>query len=126
MRLSQRYQSYTVSKGTLEAEQLFANCLHFLQTSKMDRSLTEFIAHMEDRYREINSAGAPQNKERKAVKLLCGEILPLLETAAPEGHYFGFHPGDPGRLGFFRQDLLYSGTGSSASRSNGAGYSTER
>jgi hypothetical protein len=118
MQLPKRYRSHVVSKGTLFADDLTYKCLHFLQTSKMDRSLTELIAYLEGQYREMIASCTNRDQNEQQTEILYDEIFPLLEDTAPKGCFFGLHPGDPGRLGFFNKHILYSSVRHAESSAN--------
>jgi hypothetical protein len=62
--------------------------------------LTELIGHLESQYREI-FISVEFNSRKKETTFLLDVIFPLIEKIAPGGCKFSFHPGDPGRLGFF-------------------------
>ena len=107
MQLSEDYASHLVSKDTLFVDDLLFACLHFLQTEPIDPALTEIIQAMEQQVANTVLGPVPPQADQKE-HILLDEIFPLLEGMAPKGHFFGIHPSDPGRVGFWENGLRFS------------------
>jgi hypothetical protein len=107
MQLNKNYASYLVSKDSLFVDDLLFACLHFLQTEPIDPALTEIIQAMEQKVADtILSAERGQSNIKEHI--LLDEVFPLLENMAPKDHFFGIHPSDPGRVGFWEENLRFS------------------
>jgi hypothetical protein len=107
MQLNKDYASYLVSEGSLFVDDLLYACLQFLQTEPMDPALTEVILSMEQKLANT-VLGANASHAGRKESILLDEVFPLLEEIAPQGHFFGIHPGDPGRIGFWEDCLHFN------------------
>ena len=107
MRLNAQYASYLVSKDSLFVDDLLYACLQFLQTEPIDPVLNEVILAMEQKLANTLLGADSAQKDRKE-RILLDEVFPLLEDIAPKGHFFGIHPSDPGRVGFWENSLHFS------------------
>jgi hypothetical protein len=110
VKLDDSYSSFLVSKGTLFVDDLVCECMRFIQTEELDPVLTELIVSIEGKLKDSayrDKKARPDHRE----KILLEDIFPLLEEIAPVGHFFGIHPGDPGRVGFWEDGLHFHGSG---------------
>jgi hypothetical protein len=107
MQLNEDYASYLVSKDSLLVDDLLFACLQFLQIEPIDPALTEIIQAMEQKLADTVLSAERVQSERKE-RILLDEIFPLLEKMAPQDHFFGIHPSDPGRVGFWEDSLRFS------------------
>ena len=107
MQLNEDYASYLVSKGSLFIDDLLFTCFRFLQTEPLDPALSEVVLSMEQKL--VNALlGAGSSQADRKEYILLDEVFPLLEALAPKGHFFGIHPSDPGRVGFWENGLRFS------------------
>jgi hypothetical protein len=107
--LQQRYRSHAVSKGTLDIDDLLFRCFGFIcQTHfPMDQADLELMIATEHRMANTVYFGNPQDNREKRMQLLTDNVLSVLKRIAPRGCFFGIHPGDPGRVGFWPNSLRF-------------------
>lgn len=102
-KLSEKYVNTSVSEGTckrddiINAISLFVASLdENVDTQKVDSYLTEY-------YEELaNSRDDPEDNEE--FEFIFNDILDAMSDIAPEGCYFGAHPGDGADYGFWKTE----------------------
>jgi hypothetical protein len=105
MRLDSRYRSYQIVGGTLDVDDLVYKCFGFLSSQKLDRETIERTAKAEQNLLEaVYLKDANEGHEQK-MEVLVDEIFDILEDISPKDCFFGLHPGDPGRIGFWPNSL---------------------
>ena len=107
MRLDRKFKNVSVSKGTLLVDELADNCRRFLTSVDLDPNVVQRLQSVDKR---IESAKylkrASDQREKK--RILCNGLFKILEDISPRGCFFGPHPGDPGKLGFWDKSLRFS------------------
>jgi hypothetical protein len=73
----------------------------------MDQNDIELLNAIERRLANIVYYDNPEQSRKKKIKLLISRIFLMLERISPEGCFFGIHPGDPGRIGFWPDRLRF-------------------
>ncbi len=73
----------------------------------MDPSDIEMIAALERRMANIVYYDNPEKNRKKRMKLLTKNVFSILERISPKDCFFGIHPGDPGRVGFWPESLRF-------------------
>jgi|GEM_PF-299808 len=112
--LPDHYIGLSLSEGTLKQEDLIERCMNFLDSVKEETfiklRLSEVIIELQQ---------AKDDETRGFV--LRETIIPLLNSIAPNGSYFGAHIGDQSHFGFWRYDDANHFVGElSKKKSNGA------
>ena len=108
--LTQQFQSYIISTGTLDADDLMFHCLGFVSRTDiaMDHADLEILSILERKLADVVYYGDPEVDQKKRMGLLIDRIFPLMKRVAPPGCFFGIHPGDPGRIGFWPDSLRFN------------------
>jgi len=94
----------TVSEATMLARDLIPSFMDILALynerayDEVDNSLREY-AKMED-WREVDDDDERWNSQAISW-ILNDEIWPAMDNIAPDGYYFGAHPGDGSDYGFW-------------------------
>jgi hypothetical protein len=103
------YRSYLISRDSLDIDDLLFRCLGFVcnKTFAMDQSDIEMIAALERRMADIVYYDDPKKNRNRRMELLTKNVFSILERISPEDCFFGIHPGDPGRLGFWPESLRF-------------------
>ena len=107
MKLDRRYRNEIVSSGTLDVDRLVYNCFGFLRSLRFDPATAERLAAAEQRL----SASVYMNEDPHQpdkMQVLLDDIFQILEDISPRGCFFGIHPGDPGRLGFWDKSVKFN------------------
>jgi hypothetical protein len=105
MQLSNRYRGYCLNKGTLSVKDLIYPCLNFLLNDAFHPQLTEKIIDIERQLTDALYLTDKPHQKEKMNDIFLDEILDLLSAVSPKGCFFGSHPGDPGRIGFWDKPL---------------------
>jgi hypothetical protein len=110
--LQSRYRSHAISKGTLDVDDLLFRCFGFVCKTHfpMDQSDIELLTAMEHRMANAVYYGNPHDNREKRMQLLTKSVFSALKRIAPRGCFFGIHPGDPGRVGFWSKSLRFQGS----------------
>jgi len=74
----------------------------------MDRRDVELLASLERRLADIVYYSEYEDGRKKRIDMLTNEFFSMLGQTAPQGLFFGLHPGDPGRVGFWPRSLRFS------------------
>ncbi len=93
----------------MDVDDLLHRCLGFVcnRGIRMDQSDIELLGAIERRLANIVYYDHSQRSRKKKVNLLTDAIFVLLHRFSPEGCFFGIHPGDPGRVGFWPDRLHF-------------------
>jgi len=91
--LSAAYEDYVVSQGTLKAEDLVEAYLNFIAELKLQH-LPPIITHARWEKDLENYKNDPTEEKYEELLHTLEEIQNHLNAIAPEGFYFGSHPGD--------------------------------
>ena len=104
----------SVSSGTLRPEDLIPAFIAALDDIKeaysFDESVTEAdrvdkVGRLDDMLAKIETGmEAPGYWDSEEVAWDMDSLMDELNSFAPEGHYFGGHPGDPADFGFWQGD----------------------
>ncbi|WP_167527538.1 hypothetical protein [Desulfosarcina alkanivorans] len=106
--LQKKYRSHAISKGTLDIDDLLFNCFGFACNNvAVDPSDIEILISLEQRMAGMVYYRDPECTREKRMKLLTEGIFSMLERISPKGSFFGIHPGDPGRVGFWPDSLRF-------------------
>lgn len=73
----------------------------------MDQADLELMIAAEHRMANMVYFGDPQDNREKRMQLLTNGVFSMLKRIAPRGCFFGIHPGDPGRVGFWPKSLRF-------------------
>lgn len=96
----------TVSHGTLRSEDLLRSFAAELE-HHVDRNLTlvdrDMFLHFGHWRDLVQKARETSDDDIEACELVC-ELADALQTFAPDGCYFGAHPGDGADFGFWEVD----------------------
>ena len=86
------------------------HCLGFISRTDiaMDRADMEILSILERKLADMVYYGDPEADQKKRMGLLIDSVLPLMKRVAPSGYFFGIHPGDPGRIGFWPDRLRFN------------------
>lgn len=106
MKLGKAYKLRAVSQNANDIEDLIDDCLNFLRSLTLSQETVEKIAEVESKLREIENISNSDTKYRLEKSILFHDIFEILESIAPEGCYFGSHPGDPMVIGFWEKALF--------------------
>lgn len=106
MQLTSQYRSFLVSADTLDIEDLSYRCINFMQTQPVHCDLDEMLIYLNNCMLDNVYVDADK-RHRRQKNILFGDVFRMLESMAPKGCFFGMHPGDPGRLGFWKKSLRY-------------------
>jgi hypothetical protein len=68
----------------------------------------ELLASLERRLADTVYYSDYEDGRKKRIDMLTNDIFSMLAQIAPQGYFFGLHPGDPGRVGFWPQSLRFS------------------
>lgn len=107
MRLDRKYKNVPVSKGTLFADELADNCRRFLISVDLDPDAVERLQSVEKRLSSAKGLKRASDQLEKK-RILCNSLFKILEDISPRGCFFGPHPGEPGKLGFWDKSLRFS------------------
>ena len=107
--LQKRYCSHTISKGSLDVDDLLFCCLDFVCKNNiaMDSADIEFLSAMEGRMADMVYFDNSEETREKKLEMLTDGLFTMLERISPENCFFGIHPGDPGRIGFWPDRLRF-------------------
>jgi transcriptional regulator of heat shock response len=106
MKLEKTYKLRAVSQSGDDIQDLIDDCLNFLHSLTLSQKIVEKIAAAEQKLREIESISNSDMKYKLAKAVLFQDIFEILESIAPEGCYFGSHPGDATVMGFWDKSLF--------------------
>jgi len=107
MKLGSEYRLRTISQNTtLNVGELIEDCLNFLHTLVLSQEAAKKLAKTEHKLREIEKIKNNDKIYKYKKKILFQDVFNILEDIAPEGCYFGTHPGDFGLIGFWDKDLF--------------------
>ena len=67
---------------------------------------SEKVAEIERKLHDIENLNDNDKKNKLEKTVLYNDIFEVLESIAPEGCYFGSHPGDPMVMGFWDKALF--------------------
>jgi hypothetical protein len=107
MSLDRSYKNEPVSTDTLFVEELADNCLRFLVSLDLDPLTAERLQAIEQRFAAavyLHDGRSQADKKRT----LCQSMFNLLEDISPKGCFFGLHPGEPGRLGYWDKSIRFN------------------
>jgi hypothetical protein len=68
----------------------------------------ELLSALECRLADAVYYGSREDGRKKRIDLLTNDVFSMLAQMAPNGFFFGIHPGDPGRVGFWPRSLRFS------------------
>lgn len=106
MKLGKAYKLRAISQNANDIEDLIDDCLTFLRSLTLSQDTTKKIAAAERKLREIENVGNSDKKYKLGKAVLFHDIFEILESIAPEGCYFGSHPGDSTVMGFWDKGLF--------------------
>lgn len=96
MRLSADFHNYTVSEGTLDTGDLIENIMGFLTSNHANA--------YDDALSRVDSMEDQHVLWEEDDEFLNEFLIPLVDSIAPLGYYFGSHPGDGSCLGFWEYE----------------------
>ena len=107
MKLGSEYRLRTISQNTtLNVDELIDDCLNFLHTLLLGQNIAKKLAKIEHELREVEKIKDNDKIYKYRKDILFYDIFDILEDIAPEGCYFGTHPGDFGLIGYWDQTLI--------------------
>ena len=99
-------QGETISRGSLDVEDLLFACSRFIQTRSVAAIPEDAISALEGQLKNA-MYGSRRARAARRQRLLVSQVIPLMAYTAPKGHFFGLHPGDPGRIGIWNDRLRF-------------------
>ena len=107
--LTKNYRSHVISQDSMDVDDLMHRCLGFVCNGNiaLDQNDIELLGAIERRLADMVYYDKPGRSRKKKIKLLISRIFLMLERISPEGCFFGIHPGDPGRVGFWPDRLRF-------------------
>lgn len=107
--MNRNYRSHVISQDSMDVDDLMHRCLGFVCNGNiaMDQNDIELLGAIERRLANMVYYDDPDRSRKKKIKLLVSRIFLMLERISPEGCFFGIHPGDPGRVGFWPDRLRF-------------------
>jgi hypothetical protein len=107
--LRKKYRSHAISKGSLDVDVLLFRCFDFVCKNNiaMDPSDIEILSALENRLADVVYFDNTEETRKKKMEMLTDGVFSMLEQISPENCFFGIHPGDPGRIGFWPEDLRF-------------------
>ncbi|MGB2927799.1 MAG: hypothetical protein WBB70_02680 [Desulfobacterales bacterium] len=107
VKLGSEYRLRTISQNTtLNVGEVIDDCLNFLHTLVLGQDAAKKLAKTEHKLREIEKIKDNDKMYKYQKEILFQDIFGILEDIAPEGCYFGTHPGDFGLIGFWDEALF--------------------
>lgn len=106
MKLGKAYRLRAISQNTNDISDLIDDCLNFLRSLSLSQETEEKLAGAERKLREIKNINSSDTQYKLEKEILFQDIFEILENIAPEGCYFGSHPGAPMVLGFWDKTLF--------------------
>jgi hypothetical protein len=93
----------------MDVDDLMHRCLGFVHNWNidMDQNDIELLGAIERSLANLVYYDNPDHSRKKKLNLLISRIFFMLERISPEGYFFGIHPGDPGRVGFWPDRLRF-------------------
>ena len=109
MERRKKYQSRLISKGSLDIDDLLFRCFGFISKKdiKIDQIDIELINTLERKLANLVYYQRSRKAREKKMNLLIDSVFTILERVSPPGFFFGVHPGDPGRIGFWPSHLRF-------------------
>ncbi len=106
MKLGKAYKLRSISQNTNDIGDLIDDCLNFLRSLSLCQETSEKLAAVEKKLYEIENLNNNDAKHKLEITVLFNDIFEIMESIAPEGCYFGSHPGDPTVMGFWDKALF--------------------
>ena len=106
MKLGKAYKLRAISQNTNDISDLIDDCMNFLRSLTLGKEAAEKLAAAERKLLEIENVNNIDTKYKLEKAVLFHDIFELLESIAPEGCYFGSHPGDSAVMGFWDKALF--------------------
>jgi hypothetical protein len=107
MKLDKTYKNVSVSSGTLDVDELVCNCSRFLQSLQLDAAAADRLFAAEKKIAVLIDLEDDTARTGKK-NILFNYFFKILEDISPKGCFFGIHPGDPGKLGFWDKSIKFS------------------
>lgn len=107
--MNERYRDRAISKGSLDIDDLLFRCLGFVGRTEviLDPADMELLGALERRLAATVYYDDPKRSTDQRMELLIDGLFPVLRQMSPPGCFFGIHPGDPGRVGFWSDTLRF-------------------
>jgi len=106
MKLGKTYRLRAISQNKNDIGDLIDDCLNFLRSLTLGQETVEKLAEAERKLREIENINNSDMKYKLEKSVLFHDIFEILDSIAPEGCYFGSHPGDSMVIGFWDKALF--------------------
>lgn len=108
--MNRSYRSHVISQDSMDVDDLMHRCLGFVcnRSISIDQNDIELLSAIERRLANMVYYDDSERSRKKKIKLLINVIFGMLSRISPEGCFFGIHPGDPGRVGFWPDRLRFS------------------
>lgn len=98
--LSKEYVGESLSHGTLNEDHLYEAFMDFLKPRAKEFGLVEKLNKIEKEWDEANQKDDQETKSY----IINEDLFDILNNIAPEGTYFGSHPGDGSDMGFWSEE----------------------
>jgi hypothetical protein len=110
MKRKKEYRSQVISKGSLDIDDLMFKCFGFITRKDIaaDQVDVELLSTLERKLANLAYYRSEKEARKKKMKLLIDSVFKFLERVSPPGFFFGIHPGDPGRIGFWPDRLRFA------------------
>jgi hypothetical protein len=101
--LSPMFKQHVVSQNTLDVCELIENCLTFLRPLAFGFNTAARLTRIEQELHKIENTVSVAKRHKRRKEIFFTDIVQLLEDIAPEGCFFGSHPGIPELMGFWEK-----------------------
>ena len=90
-------------------DDLLYRCIDFISKSDiaLDQSDIEIFISLECKLAGLLYYGNAKQARKMKIRLLIDRVFTILQRISPAGCFFGIHPGDPGRIGFWPDPLRF-------------------
>jgi len=101
--LSPLFKQHVISQNTLDVCELIDNCLNFLRPLAFGFNAASRLTRIEQELHKIENTVSVAKRYKSMKEIFFSDIIQLLEDIAPEGCFFGSHPGAPKLMGFWEK-----------------------
>lgn len=101
--LSPLFKQRVISQNTLDVCELIDNCISFLRPLAFGFNVAARLDRIEQDLHKIENTVSVAKRHKRKEEIFFTDIVKLLEDIAPEGCFFGSHPGIPELMGFWEK-----------------------